>query len=621
MLTRWKLRNFKSVYGEADLELAPLTIFSGANSSGKSSFIQSILMVAQTLASRDGGHPVVLNGAHADLGQFGDVRSAGSGVDPIAVGFEYRSPVVYHRYSSTIHGRRLLGRRYSFEKLACDFSFDADLHGAASRILSSDFRCLMGGGERERKEVFASVRRRCVDSDGESGGVEEILTESDVLRRGLSYEVELDENSLRKMESQYMSAVPVGCYFERFLPNRFICKVDELQERAGAIADVMLARGSRRLSSVDKNEVLVPDGVIALLREMVGDAIPFDEMEKVSTASGECVSLSELEVRVGEIPRSEQIKMRELLGDKSDLCRRICDVMKAEVDSPGEEEYMVTDEESHVFESGVGAIRSFFSLGFKYLGPLREQPQSHYDRPRGVTGDYIGVSGEHTAAVLEQNKRRKVRCITPSRHGDSFLEGEPIATVFELHVAVVDWLRYLGVAESVAVDDLGKMGYQLNVGVSGSPGSRDLTQVGVGVSQVLPILVVCLLAGTGSTVVIEQPELHLHPRVQALLGDFFLAMALCGRQCIVETHSEHLVNRLRMRLAQAREGDKINKLSRIYFAEKEGRESTFRRIEVNEYGAVVDWPAGFFDQGGVTAEKILRAALEKRKTVRASHGR
>ncbi len=162
---------------------------------------------------------------------------------------------------------------------------------------------------------------------------------------------------------------------------------------------------------------------------------------------------------------------------------------------------------------------------------------------------------------------------------------------------------------------MGKLGHELKVALANSEAKHDLTHVGVGVSQVIPILVICLLAEADSTLVFEQPELHLHPKVQTLLGDFFLSMALCNKQCIVETHSEYLIDRLRFRIAAAK-GHDLTDQAKIYFVEKPGAASTFRQVEINEYGAITDWPEGFFDQSQQQAEEILKAAAMKRKASR-----
>ncbi|WP_162528596.1 AAA family ATPase [Mycolicibacterium sp. CBMA 361] len=89
----------------------------------------------------------------------------------------------------------------------------------------------------------------------------------------------------------------------------------------------------------------------------------------------------------------------------------------------------------------------------------------------------------------------------------------------------------------------------------------DLTSVGTGVSQVLPVLVMCLQAPPGSLLLIEQPELHLNPAVQQKLADFLLAIAASGRQLLVETHSDYLITRLRLRTAKDPTEDTRNRIA------------------------------------------------------------
>ena len=85
MITNWKVSNFKSIRTETEVSLKPLTIFAGANSSGKSTFIQSLLLIAQTLAHKVSSRSVVLNGALTSLGQFDDLKSNGSESDQITI--------------------------------------------------------------------------------------------------------------------------------------------------------------------------------------------------------------------------------------------------------------------------------------------------------------------------------------------------------------------------------------------------------------------------------------------------------------------------------------------------------------------------------------------------------
>jgi predicted ATPase len=257
-------------------------------------------------------------------------------------------------------------------------------------------------------------------------------------------------------------------------------------------------------------------------------------------------------------------------------------------------------------------MRRYFSQSVKYLGPLRDEPKALY--PLGNSADPfdIGLKGENTAAVLDLHKARFVRFIPPTAFTEPAIPSDAAITR-TLQAATSEWLRYLGVAESVDSQDRGKLGHELKVRIDQTAGDQDLTHVGVGVSQVLPILVMCLLAEPDTALLFEQPELHLHPKVQTLLGDFFLSMALMKKQCIIETHSEYLINRLRFRAAAAAPEKSVADQMTIYFVEKKDGRSQFRSVVVNDYGAIQDWPEGFFDQSQREAEETLKAAVKKRR--------
>ena len=155
--------------------------------------------------------------------------------------------------------------------------------------------------------------------------------------------------------------------------------------------------------------------------------------------------------------------------------------------------------------------------------------------------------------------------------------------------AINDWLVYLGVANKMNTNDRGKVGHELKITTDIQDMEQDLTHVGVGVSQILPILVMCFLAGMGDSIILEQPELHLHPKVQTRLADFFVSMNVLGKQCILETHSEYLINRLRYLVAKTSD-EKISQDTMIYFVEKEEGHSIYRNITINKYGVIDDWP-------------------------------
>ena len=261
--------------------------------------------------------------------------------------------------------------------------------------------------------------------------------------------------------------------------------------------------------------------------------------------------------------------------------------------------------------SGVEFIRDFFNERIKYLGPLREEPRSLYPlESNGNTFD-LGLKGENTAAVFENYKTKKIKYISPQYFENGIVgKFEPIERT--LSEAINDWLVYLGVANKMNTNDRGKVGHELKITTDIQDMEQDLTHVGVGVSQILPILVMCFLAGMGDSIILEQPELHLHPKVQTRLADFFVSMNVLGKQCILETHSEYLINRLRYLVAKTSD-EKISQDTMIYFVEKEEGHSIYRNITINKYGVIDDWPKGFFDESEDIASMTLRAGMEKRK--------
>ena len=135
--------------------------------------------------------------------------------------------------------------------------------------------------------------------------------------------------------------------------------------------------------------------------------------------------------------------------------------------------------------------------------------------------------------------------------------------------------------------------------------------MGFGVSQILPALVLCFYVPEGSTVILEQPELRLHPSVQAGLADVFIdAWERRNVQVVVESHSEHLLRRLQRRIAEeAISQDDVG----LYFCKEDDGASRLDTLEVDQVGNISNWPQDFFgDQFGEIAA-MSEAALNRRQ--------
>jgi len=634
MITKWKVFNFKSIREETELDLGPLTIFAGANSSGKSTFIQSVLLVAQTLSHKVGSRSVVLNGALTSLGQFSDLKSSGGESDQITIKCTCRP--ILDRYAAT--GRRsqftsrgavYYGPRSNrLQEVACEISFDADasssqrdLFQIQPRLFATQLSCIFRDDDNLDQKAHISIRHS-TKAISEIEGADTASEIDDQLRASLAYAVDLDDGSMAEVKDDFRSAKPIGCMLRHFLPERVVYAIDTIEEDAYAIGMALQDDGRRAigLRRTMGREIPLSAEVLTVLREILKGTIDFDEIfkekylqESLFGFEADTLFRSWYE-KLLSLPYDERMRVQQVLRECEDLCDHIHQAMKlSTADRPNTHEFVQARPPRFITEAA-GYLDNFFASSLKYLGPLRDAPKPLYPLAPAADPHDVGLRGEHTASILELHKNKKIQYIPSANFKDPIIDRKTVTRTLES--AVIDWLQYLGVASSVQSRDQGKLGHELKVGLSNSDSMHDLTHVGVGVSQVLPILVMCLLADTDSTLVFEQPELHLHPKVQTLLGDFFLSMALCNKQCIVETHSEYFIDRLRFRIAAATSENALTSLTKIYFVEKPSLKSAFREVVINEYGAISDWPEGFFDQSQQQAEDILRAAAMKRKASR-----
>jgi len=629
MITKWKLFNFKSVRNlmvdnKPYLPLGPLTILAGPNSSGKSTILQSILLINQTLISRVESRSVVLNGPLTKLGQFDDLRSFNSDSNQIVIGWEcmpgYSEDVTLF---SKVYGKR---RNRVIRNVNCEMSFDIDptspqqdLQQLNPRLFASRISSFYQTEDSMEHQVSIQVTRsrpyaeklRVLD-------IEE--PEDEITQQSLVYDLELDTASLREFKEDLNSLTPIGCTLRHFLPRAVTARFDFREQKANIISDT-ITDFSSRLSAYRRpidELVLFPEQVIELLitkidKELILQVLPgLRQLTLFQNGQHPSVSVEDWVDGLRRLSTADRIRLRKAIQEhEPSLGGEIHNLVMSSEDGINA---IQTRQLPSYLSDATQYIYYVFSNRVKYLGPLRDEPKPLYPLATSVDPADIGLKGEFTAAVLDLNKERKIKYIPTNNFRKPDVDSGAISR--SLEAAVIDWLQYMEMAETIRTEDSGKYGHKLQVTTPGTSVLHDLTHVGVGISQVLPILVMCLLAEPDTTLIIEQPELHLHPKVQTLLGDFFLSIAMLGKQCIIETHSEYIINRLRFRAAAA-QAESISSLMKVYFVEKKDGNSEFRPVNVNKYGAIKDWPQGFFDQSQREAEKILRAGLEKKKIDRS----
>jgi len=233
--------------------------------------------------------------------------------------------------------------------------------------------------------------------------------------------------------------------------------------------------------------------------------------------------------------------------------------------------------------------------GISYLGPLRRKPERDYAWNKSKPGD-VGSDGSNAVGALLAS------ALLRSDEQNYVVEG------------VSKWLKRMKVAEQLEVRQQGRSNrYELIIHRNGV--ACNLRDVGIGVSQVLPVLVVAYFAPMGSTVILEEPEIHLHPLAQSILAELFVSVSKERNvQFIVETHSEHLFRRMQTLIAM---GTAKQRDVSMYFVKRKGAQAHLQTLEVDEFGVVGNWPDHFFgDSVGEARQQAMARA--KRMQERAN---
>ena len=732
-LASLSLRNFKSIK-EAKLELSPLTILVGRNSSGKSTLIQAILLLAQNASSTDprklGVKGILdMNENLVTLGQFSelinDAASQNDQVISIGCTFKFRVRRQGRWYELISKGNENTSTRsidlwdpsstiengkqgYELEFLTdfeeSDRAFEKNLLQAqSSRVKFCANGILVQEISATRRNSEKAIQE--IDFDGEFNRsvIAEIKTFGNLKSREGAhaeprhYLVYPNKLQIRKFEAtRFNLGVPITGLESMNTLDILIKHQDDLFSRSSYASNEIVRtlnqisrdrefQGGQELSrdtlnvryraTVDSyarqcfqvaRAISGKEGM--LLEENEGlwqELIPWESLDvpvKIylnDAGSGSGYRDRDLDLMLGkgtiEVPESEhdvyllselfqrglpyQFESRELRvlrdGISSSLKGFWADV-KSRVIELKESEYInsirlvptgfsivddlrdfdIEDETNLVVGYGVNEFKKYLQ-NLRYLGPLRKTPTEIYQRfsTPGNLQTPVGLEGERLGQLVFENPINFYP-IPVTKLGAGEIVTEIRKCTFKS--ALDSWLFALGIAKS-GISSIPESHYGLKVTVDGRP----LRSLGVGVSQVIPVIAICLIAGRGSMVLLEEPELHLNPSLQRQLADFFVAMTLPGsdRQLIVETHSEYLITRLRVHSIKSKEKAKLIKL--LFASQQETSEnksfSTYQELTPDENGEIPEWPElpghedGYFGQVPHDIQQLLQILVERHK--------
>ena len=564
MLASFSLSNFKSFRKLDPIELRPLTVLCGINNSGKSTLLQSLLLMKQSnIAFRgrslraDLQEPLLLNGPYVSLGDWADVIS-GHAIEE-EMGFSWKIP------------GELFDKTTFTSKMT-------DVLEVGVKINSVRDENGQGQDELQVKEFVWRDLISKIGLEISSSGEDQYL-------------LKLEGISLGDLWWAWME--PIMRYlFKGLKYDNEDLRTELLKNREFWERELFL------------NEVFFDDVEIDF-EGIWPSVVVFKEFPKQV-----CQALS----KVREDLTRREPRVPECIDQFLDSS---IEYLERYLKDPEADEFpsFWQEKEFSLLSQGYKSYKRTFDFiwdllwNIRYLGPVREAPHRYY-LLNDMSGIDIGNKGEGMPPVLGIERddivasyyryiyRGKQVSEYELRESDSLLEA-------------VNWWLSEGMNLPKISDIGGSRGVPHQVKLKSSGVEVSLPDVGFGISQVLPVLVECLRSQPGDTIILEQPEIHLHPSLQSRLADFLICMAKSGKNLVLETHSEYMMNRFFLRIAQE-DDDEIRKLfNPLFVSFDEGEQtSVVKPISINEFGEIENWPVGFFDQND--ARELMAATLKKR---------
>lgn len=577
-----EIENFKSYTEKQCIHFSDLSVLLGANSSGKSTALQALLIMKQTIECNSPDEELLLSGKYVALGDFDDVIS-----DP--------------------------AKDY--------FSLAAVLEEA----------------EKSENEVENDEFRITWRFERADDGISAVLTRLDIIYENLTLSFKRVGNIHHMYINEERS--PFSALVNNLMMAEYCIHYDiefnnKLAELLNELSKVLL---TKKITTVQTDQPVslneIENFYFKLMDRIQTNA---DERYSVSSEHGEMAKrLGDLLDRFGELelprfeaisrilPKELRLKMLELALSGLDDMQRVDNIIskyEAYLLEYLNNEHNVADFEG-IFELGSNPFRLFdrdggkkdnltqlkFALDFYksflrnilsrvfFVGPIRETPKGLYNIGFETIPKYVGPTGSYFASVLLHENKKEREYILPDRIERCTLSD-----------ALAAWMIHLNVASAVDVDKRNSFGFSVSVENMEQVRS-DIMNVGIGTSQVLPVLISVLLSEPNEILVFEQPELHLHPYSQSRLADMFTEFCKHGRKIILETHSEYFLLRLRYHIVKEQYSQDATAVN--FFQNKGGTKVTF--ANVSGFGNI-DYPEDFRDETQELLNSILEASFERK---------
>lgn len=541
------IENFRCFEKEQDIPIKPLTLIYGANSSGKSSILKAIMALKQTYEFKESANEVFIgNGEFVDIGGFRDFVNNKEKPFCIEKEFEYKE-LVRRRPDHAFTPKSL-----DLKNISIKYHYNLDKNNKLILELIKIF----AKGKDEHKTLLISLEKTI---DPKTIGLIKKYHYFSRARTGLT------------------NSSPQNIYKVKKVNSEFLLE----------LLDLDFSKSPQKLSILEKLDSIISrynvDAQLALFehpkRAIIDRAIKYKNFFEMGQSEAKEQYLDEMNnfIKNSYAFIFDSLWLYPVPLERDDVEINLFDIGY-------DERFFIPDDDSENCKEYFGAmfaidIRTFveslnrqiekYLEGIKYIGPLRKMPERYYNFSHS-SSDYVGKAGENTANILAKNPKIKNKINNKLRRFDI---GYQVRTQ-----KLKEDLYYLSLQDTES---------EQKVQVA-------INDVGFGISQILPIILQSF-SSKRESIFIEQPEIHLHPKLQAELGELFVESYKENKNSfIIETHSETLMLRIQKLI---RSGKLSNNDVSVIYVDKTSFGSECIPLELNSKGEFKQkWPNGFFEE-------------------------
>lgn len=553
MIKKIRFVNYKA-FEEGEIKIKPITILLGANSVGKSSIVNLLLMLQQTASSNTYKSALRLHGENVSMGECENMFRNKETSLPIALEFEFESDLLKKSLKNELI-EEFVESLFRFVRLPLGFLLEVE------------------GKTQIDVEQFSYF-------DGEMDS--EIYTSKEYFLKSLSMLASLNESMKSNSSSfvKYYLSSSMGVLNEREKLEKMYDFLKNATELLGNgpfcyYVELCYIESNRNEKVLKIKQVKIKQGKTVIL------GVEFAYGKNSSSYNSLCITTDLLSLKESEVLLDNKVKgeFSKLINYESTIFTWFSFVDTSRdifLDFSEEKFSVITKMLSKIINISLSSLKSeFTSELINHISPLRAHPQRFYFLDKANVNTALDtLDGNSLTEILKEDDKVKN--------------------------SVNAWLARFRL--NVDVSTIQDVVHQLKIHQNAL--DLDITDVGFGISQILPIIVQGFLSFSGSLTMVEQPEIHLHPRMQAELADLFIDIVRKKRggkksvdnqkYLLIETHSEYLLKRLMRRINEkAIASDQVA----VYFIEppmQDGDSASIVEKEISKEG-FFEWPKDFYE--------------------------